>query len=154
MLTNICLLKDKSWSYGFENQLNWIQNNIEVEDIHVLGYDNDKFIAYANLVHRKIIIDDIFEIMVLGIGNVCVADKGLGLGTILIDEINTFLLKANSTGILLCKNKYVNFYMFNNWASINSSSLYTDFEIDMANIMTFNFPRTDLRSLKIIGKSF
>lgn len=155
LLTNICLLKDKNWSYGLENQLNWIQNNIEIEDIHALGYnDTDDLTAYTNLVHREIVINDIFEINVLGIGNVCVSDKGLGVGTILMHEINYFLLKTKSIGILLCKNKLVNFYINNNWTLIDSNTLHADFKIDNVNLMAFNLQKVDVKSLKIIGKSF
>ena len=155
LLTNICLLKDKNWSYGLENQLEWIQSNIEVEDIHVFGYINDKLSAYANLVHRKILINDNFEMTILGIGNVCVADKGLGIGKFLMEEINNFLLRTNFAGILLCKNKYVNFYTNNNWDLLDNTILDTDFKTNIVNVMAFNFQeKIDLKSLKIIGKSF
>ena len=155
LLTNICLLKDKNWFYGLENQLDWIQNNIEVEDIHVLGYINDKLDAYANLVRRKILINDDFEMTILGIGNVCVADKGLGMGKFLMEEINNFLLRTKFAGILLCKNRYVNFYINNNWYLLDNTILDTDFKTDIVNVMVFNLQeKINLKSLKIIGKSF
>lgn len=137
-LNDICRLKNENWIYGLKSQLNWIENNIKEEDYHLIGYDN-KLIAYANIVNRKIVFDNQVYFQVLGVGNVCISKKrqGTGLGLLLMDKINEFLLHKNRKGVLLCKDSLIKFYKNNNWVLLEKQQK-TKVDMDEINVMGFN----------------
>lgn len=73
-LEDICKIKSIFGNYTLESQLNWIENNVKANDIHFLIYDNNKLIAYTNLIEETLLINN-KKINILGIGNVCVNEK-------------------------------------------------------------------------------
>ena len=54
-LTDICKIKSAFGDYSFESQVKWINENIKSNDMHFLVYENNKLIAYANLIHHQTI---------------------------------------------------------------------------------------------------
>ena len=97
--------------------MNWIENNIKANDIHFLIYDDNKLIAYTNLIKKTLLINN-EENNILGIGNVCVDEKGKNKGTLLIQNINKFLHDNNKVGLLFCKKNLIPFYKKVNWILI------------------------------------
>lgn len=76
-------------------------------------------LAYLNAVNVDVIINQSLHRM-LGIGNVCV-NKGhahSGVGSVLMACINASIKKMNTSGILLCKEKLIDFYRASNWIEI------------------------------------
>jgi hypothetical protein len=114
LLDEIIQVKTVAWPYSNEQQLNWIKNNLKDSDIHALLYDNEKVVAYLNLVKVEIQIDS-KRSSALGVGNVCAAQKGKGWGKVLMTKVNEYLVEENSIGLLFCKDKLVKFYNENNW---------------------------------------
>lgn len=116
-LEAICKIKSIFGNYTLESQLNWITNNIKDEDIHFLIYDNDKLIAYTNLIEEILLINN-KKINILGIGNVCVDEKGKNKGLLLMKNVNRFLLDNNKIGLLFCKKNLIAFYEKTDWRLI------------------------------------
>lgn len=114
-LKDICKIKSAFGNYSYESQLKWIHDNIKSEDIHFLIYDNLKLIAYANLIEEYLTVNN-EKINILGLGNVCVDEKGKDKGTLLMTNINQYLLNNKRTGLLFCKQNLVPFYIKNGWS--------------------------------------
>ncbi|ARV09694.1 hypothetical protein BTO05_08580 [Winogradskyella sp. PC-19] len=153
-LETICSIKDENWNYGLQNQLDWIKNNINDEDIHVIVEYNSRLIAYLNLVVRQITIDkDNFE--VFGIGNVCVSKSKhkSGLGTQLMNYTKEYLKTESKIGILLCKDSLIKFYEKNGWRLIDTNKLGPSLKGAKVSVMTFNFNR-DYESIELKGNLF
>lgn len=114
----IIKLKNQHWKYTLEEHRKWLSKNLMPEDMHLLIWEGggEKLLAYLNIVHTDVFIDQ-DKIKMLGIGNVCVS-KGnmhLGLGAILMAVLNAYLSSAGLDGILLCKDKLINFYEKAGW---------------------------------------
>lgn len=112
-------LKQKYWNYSTVEQRKWFEENIKADDYHVLIYQGRILIAYLNAVNVEVNVDQSIYKM-LGIGNVCV-DKGsahVGVGSILMAYVNSFIRKFSSCGILLCKEELIPFYERSNWKII------------------------------------
>ena len=66
----------------------------------------------------------------LGIGNVCVDKRftKLGYGSVLMSCVNMFIKSMNSCGILLCKEKLLDFYSSSNWKRVYSKDILVEGE--------------------------
>ena len=118
----ICTIKDTSWHHGIKNQMQWLESHLKDTDIHLMAYTEGGLVAYLNLIDLNIAIDGKTK-KALGIGNVCSAEKGIGYGKMLVEEVNVYLNKHNKIGILLCKQNLVNFYNKYNWSLIDKSRI-------------------------------
>jgi predicted GNAT family N-acyltransferase len=111
-------LKNQHWEYSPGQHLDWLNNNLNEDDYHLLISDEkDDAIAYLNLVNVKLIRNNQHEELVLGIGNVCV-DKfkeKKGLGLLIMNVANYYLKKIFKQGILLCNDTLVSFYEKAGW---------------------------------------
>lgn len=142
-------LKKIHWNYTSKEHLNWIERNIKAEDIHVLMFEKEELVAYLNLINIEVIINNTIQPFV-GIGNVCSSEKGKGYGSILIKEVNEYLLLQNQTGILLCKDTLLSFYSKNGWKLIDKNKVEADFSLFYT--MVFNINR-ELEDRKIYIKT-
>lgn len=115
-LKNIIDIKSIHWPYPLKRQLEWIEHNINDEDVHVFLIGEDGTIeAYLNM----IIIA--FEInkktyQGFGIGNVCSSKKGRG--AILMQEIGKYFVENEKIGILFCKRELIDYYSKYGWELI------------------------------------
>lgn len=113
----IAKLKDQHWNYGIESQINWMDNNLNDSDVHLLGIDNsNSIVAYLTISNVQIEFNS-KKYSMLGIGNVCV-DKSiekLGYGRRLIHKANEYITEIGQNGILLCKDSLVEFYKKCDW---------------------------------------
>lgn len=118
-LCDIIEVKTLSWNYSLEDHLNWIQNNIREDDYHFLLIEDDKLVAYVNLVNVVVSKGDTL-VAFLGIGNVCSREKGLGYGKSIMIELNNYLIANESRGILFCQESLVQFYSKYGWSTVNN----------------------------------
>lgn len=58
-LNEVIRIKSTQWNYSYEEQMQWIKNNIKDTDIHVLLYFNEKSVAYLNLIDIDVIVSNI-----------------------------------------------------------------------------------------------
>lgn len=146
-LKQICQIKKAFGNYTLESQLNWIDNNIKVNDIHFLIYNDNKLVAYANLIEEILLINN-KKINILGIGNVCVDEKGKEKGKLLILKINEYLIEQHRIGLLFCKASLVEFYKKYDWKLIKpnfSDEMYW---------MIFNYDSKKIKDITYKGKIF
>ena len=122
LLNLIISVKSVAWPFSYEDQKKWIDKNIKDEDIHVLLFENDKPLAYLNLIKIDFHIDKEL-ISGYGIGNVCATQKGMGWGKELIDSVNEYLKANKYIGILFCKEPLVKFYLESGWTIVEGDRL-------------------------------
>lgn len=138
-LNDIIEVKRLSWNYSLEDHLNWIENNIRDDDYHFLLIEDDKLVAYINLVYVVVFKEDTL-IPFLGIGNVCSREKGLGYGKSIMLELNNYLIVNELRGILFCQKSLVPFYSKYGWSTTNNLH-------PAASVITMVF-NCDLESMK------
>ncbi|MEH2947402.1 GNAT family N-acetyltransferase [Sporofaciens sp. JLR.KK001] len=139
-MNDLITLKQQHWGYSVEEHKNWLADNIYPDDNHMLIYrGGGVLLAYLNAVNVDVSINQSMYRM-LGIGNVCV-DKDnahAGVGSILMACINAFIKKADSIGILLCKEPLINFYEHSGWQIIRSQSSFVNGQLFSHTIMNFD----------------
>lgn len=119
-MNSLIALKQQHWGYTDEQQRRWFSENIMADDYHLQIYGGGVLLAYLNAVNVDVDINQTLHRM-LGIGNVCVDKKNAhaGVGSILMACINAFVKQSDTCGILLCKGKWIPFYVTSNWRLIN-----------------------------------
>lgn len=150
VLQDIIALKSVRWPYTYDQQLDWINTNIQPEDIHILIYDSTKLVAYTNLIRISVQIND-QEVPCMGIGNVCTLESGKGYGNILLEEIDKSLLNNAWKGMLLCKDNLVNYYEKYGWRIVDNQAIAS--QNLSINIMVFNI-NWSIHKLKYEGRNF
>lgn len=134
-------LKQVAWKYSYRQQLSWIENNINEEDLHVFLFENNKAVAYMNMVYVKLIIDDC-ELRVLGIGNVCSVSPGYGYGKTLLSKVNLYLIENNIVGLLFCKDALVSYYQKCGWNLIPKNKLNVNIDQRSFSTMFYNYHKS------------
>jgi len=152
LLTRIIEIKSAAWPYSFEKQLSWIEANLGEDDLHVLLYKEDEPVAYLNLVHIEFFADG-DSLAGWGIGNVCAAEKGIGYGKILMEELNQYLLQHEVPGLLFCKKALVGFYQSVGWFLLDPSKVTLSYPNQEVETMGFNLTN-NFNRLKYNGKAF
>ena len=155
LLKSICFIKDDSWNHGLQNQMNWIESNIQKNDYHVLLSEGKELIGYVNLVYRSVIIEN-KKYSILGLGNVCLSNshKGIGVGSTLMKEVNLLLVNMNYNGILHCKYNLVPFYKKFGWSILESNNFSADYSLENIYTMVLKVDGLLGSDIKLIGKSF
>ena len=142
-LSIIANIKDQHWTHGILSQIDWIHKNIDSEDIHLMGFDNDssELVAYMAIMNVEAIISNL-SFSFLGFSNVCV-DKRFtkeGIGSRLVTQANKYIIENNKTGILLCRDSLVGFYEKNGWNLLVYKEAYIKDSPYEKNVMLFNEP--------------
>ncbi len=119
LLYAICEIKKSAWPYDLEEHKKWILENINDSDFHILLKVNGQYKAYLNLVHIYISDKAGNKFKSFGIGNVCSASKGKGLGRALMKLTNNYIRKENNIGVLFCKKELISFYIQFNYKVYN-----------------------------------
>lgn len=116
----IAELKNQHWPYGIDSQIHWMKINLQDDDIHLIGEENEEceaLKAYITLSQLRVDIDgESYDS--IGIGGVCV-DINLqhfGLGRQLVEKANAYIKHQDKLGILLCKDGLVDFYKKCGWS--------------------------------------
>ena len=129
-----------------------MDNNLNNDDLHFLLYDDEKLIAYLNLISISITINNNL-IKGLGVGNVCSNVKGKGYGKKLMKELGRFLSDKNIIGLLFCKKELIDFYLKFNWTLIDKNKVDLSFDNNDIETMIFNFNQ-NINRIEFTGKSF
>ena len=121
-IEKIIALKQQYWPYSYASQLQWIENNLHMEDVHILVEDKDDLIGYLNVVNIEI-RDNTKVINCFGIGNLCVdrAHENKGWGSLILKIAGCLFLEQDAIGVLLCQEKVRPFYCKNGWIEINKN---------------------------------
>jgi len=152
-INEIVKIKMTAWHYPENEQIAWIRNNIQPNDIHVLLLDeNNRAVAYLNLVVIDIIINE-SKTDAYGIGNVCATEKGKGYGSLLMQEINNFFQRNNAIGLLFCKDNLVRFYFRFKWKIVKTPELSTRLNREQINTMIYNY-NNYINNFKYQGRNF
>jgi predicted GNAT family N-acyltransferase len=132
-LLKIINLKNQHWHYSTQQHENWIKDNIDKDDYHLLLTDGkDNLLAYLNMSNLLVLQNPETQISGLGIGNVCV-DKGFnnkGLGLLLMQIANYHIKNLEKQGFLLCKTSLVSFYKKANWQLFDGEFLINQENIE------------------------
>ena len=113
-LDAICLIKGVFGPYTKQQQRDWIKYNIGLSDRHLLMYLGTSLVGYLNIINIEIEIDSI-STQAIGIGNVCVSEKGIGLGGDLMTYLSEFIVNNKLIGLLFCDYSNVGFYGKYGW---------------------------------------
>ncbi len=115
-LAEIIDIKGSVWNYSVESHKSWITRNIFSDDYHLILRENNRAIAYLNLVDLSIIFGTM-QIQAWGIGNVCVTPKSQGknYGLLLMKLTDYFFAQTKRIGVLICKDSVCAFYKRCNW---------------------------------------
>lgn len=127
-LLKIIQLKTQHWKYSIDEQIRWINTNMQENDYHLkIETSRNEIIAYLNLVNCEVYLANECYKM-LGIGNVCVdkSYQGQNYGHLLMDICRFYLLRLRKTGLLLCKEKLIPFYSSSNWIKFNNEVFIGD----------------------------
>lgn len=151
-LEAIIQIKSVAWPYPFDRQIEWIGNNLKDSDFHLLLFDEDRAVAYLNIIDIEMTIDDC-QYKSLGIGNVCSAEKGKGYGSELMSRANRLLINDNKIGLLFCKQSLVRFYEKSEWNIIDKLQLCLSFDNKEVETMIFNLSKP-LSKLSYMGRAF
>lgn len=136
LLGAIAALKSVRWPYTIEQQLSWMEKNIEAEDWHLLLQHGDELVAYMNLVQVNPVIDEVM-VQALGIGNVCTKESGKGYGNQLMAAVNRFLSEHQLCGMLFCKDHLVPYYQKFDWVLVGADNCNE--AIKTVNTLLYNF---------------
>lgn len=116
-IDRIIALKSVFWKYSYESQFNWLKNNLHDDDLHLMVFEKEQLIGYLNLVNIQITINE-SNLDALGIGNVCTYESGNGYGSVLMAELNNYLIENNLIGVLFCQFRLELFYAKFSWKKI------------------------------------
>jgi predicted GNAT family N-acyltransferase len=117
-------LKNMHWHYPFASHQQWMAENLRDSDVHLLLRNQEQLIGYMNLVKLQTNIPQ-YENSCWGVGNVCVhpAEQNKSLGYLLMNLADFFLHKDKSLGLLLCKDKLVEFYTKSKWIKVEDANV-------------------------------
>ena len=152
-LLRICEIKAISWPFSLESQKDWIDGNVEAADIHVMMEYSGELLAYLCLTKRIIEIN-LASQSVIGVGNVCCRNSGLGHGRQLLFATNSYLNENDNIGMLFCKTSIIPFYQKCHWKLVDGKKVHfanknsTNFQI-----MIFNL-KLPVESILFSGKVF
>jgi hypothetical protein len=152
LLDQIIKIKSVAWPYSYQKHLQWINDNITENDIHLVFIENNLALAYLNLIDTSIIINKNLA-KVLGIGNVCTSTKMKGFGSIIMEFANSYLTEKNIPGILFCKEPLINFYRKFGWKTIDRNKIQIDFLPESSFILYYNID-FDISSIEYNGRYF
>ena len=138
-IKEICLLKDKEWTFGIKGQLAWFKNNIKKNDLHNFFYLKSKLVGYTLLRKRTyeikksnkeayyLVLEQKFK---RGedkktkylLFDTLVIDKkyrGKNLSKLLMNFNNIIIKESGLFSFLICEDKLVNYYIKNKWKKLN-----------------------------------
>ena len=124
-INQICLLKDKQWTFGKKSQLKWFKNNIKKYDFHNLFYIKSKLVGYTLLRKRTCKIENLKKNIDYLLFDTLVIDKkyrDMKLSDLLMSFNNATIKQSGFFSFLICSNKLVSFYKKKNWKILNKKT--------------------------------
>jgi hypothetical protein len=150
-LQAIVKLKALHWKYSDDQHLDWIEKNLNQDDIHILLLEKSTIVGYLNLVNITVLINNC-ETKFLGVGNVCTRSSGLGYGKQLLLGLNCYLDSNKLNGILLCKDELVPLYAKYDWRLVLKEQITTP-SLKIINVMLYNYNKA-IELLEYNGRNF
>lgn len=135
-------LKSCAWPYPKESQIQWIQDNLRPEDMHVFLTEGGEDRAYMTLSPVAGVLNG-NQTPFLGVGCVCSKEKGRGYGRMLMREVNNYLIQNASHGLLFCRQRVVDFYRKNGWQTVPPDRIKSSIIEEGVSLMVFNCPEVD-----------
>lgn len=97
-------VKSVAWPHPIESQVKWIVDNMQPDDMHIFLKDGGEDMAYMTLSPVNAVMNEA-ENSFMGVGCVCSAKQGVGLGKQLVESVNKWLSDNNFKGLLFCKKR-------------------------------------------------
>lgn len=143
-LASIIRLKNQVWPYPYSSHVEWINNNIGEDDVHLLLWFDKELIGYLNLVK----LDGTLKGW--GIGNVVVLPKrqGENIGLLLMNLCDYYLATSKTPGMLICKDKVLDFYIRCGWSKYEKDVYIMDDKLTH-NFMTRRLESKNYEFIKI-----
>lgn len=118
----IFILKNDYWNYSLKNQNIWFKKNVFKNDLHNLVFFKKQLIGYTllktrsqNNKNKKYIYLDTFIISK--------KFRKFGLGKMLINFNNFYIIKKKLIGVLLCYERTIKFYKNFGWKKISNQKI-------------------------------
>lgn len=144
-------VKNVAWPHPVESQVKWIIDNMQPDDMHVFLKENGEDMAYMTLSPVTATVNGM-ETPFMGVGCVCAAERGAGLGNLLMGSVNTWLVDNNYKGLLFCKKKLVNFYTKNGWSVIDPAIVL--FNTPHDGVYTMSYNNGDIKKIEYQDRFF
>jgi predicted N-acetyltransferase YhbS len=130
-------VKNVSWPHPVESQVKWVIDNMQPEDLHVFLKEEGEDLAYMTLSPVIATVNGV-NTSFMGLGCVCSAKHGVGLGKKLMENVNKWLKDNNHKGLLFCKIELVQFYKKYGWSLIEPASVIFTTPLDGVYTMSYN----------------
>ena len=130
-------VKNVAWPHPVDSQLKWIVDNMRPEDLHVFLKENGEDKAYMTLSPVNATVNGV-NTSFMGIGCVCSAKHGVGLGKQLMEGVNKWLKDNNHKGLLFCKKELIPFYEKYGWSFVEPASVIFTKPHDGVYTMSYN----------------
>lgn len=144
-------VKSASWPHPVESQVKWIVDNMQPDDLHLFLIDDCEDLAYMTISPVKAFVNG-GETSFMGVGCVCSAKHGIGLGKQLMESVNKWLNDNNHKGLLFCKKELIKFYKKYGWNLIESASVVFNTPLDGVYTMSYNCK--DIRKIEYKDRFF
>ena len=129
--------KNVAWPHPVESQVKWIIDNMQPDDMHVFLKENGEDKAYMTLSPVTAPMNGV-DTPFMGVGCVCAVQRGVGLGNVLMESVNKWLVENGHRGLLFCKNNLIKFYQKNGWNLIEPENVIFDANHDGVFTMSYN----------------
>lgn len=133
-LDRVIAIKQVAWPYSKESQIQWMQNNLLPNDVHVFLQSEGQDVAYLNIAWVNVRINGV-DTICAGLGNICSKIIGVGYGKLLVTRLMGVLMGG---GILFCKDTLVRFYTKCDWKLINPRMVTLPKMLEGVNTMVYN----------------
>ena len=130
-------VKNVAWPHPVESQVKWVIDNMQPNDMHVFLKENGEDKAYMTLSPVTATVNGV-ETPFMGVGCVCAACRGIGLGNALMENVNRWLVENGHKGLLFCKKDLIKFYKQNGWSLIEPEIAIFDSHHDGVFTMSYN----------------
>lgn len=130
-------VKNVAWPYPVEIHLKWIIDNMQSNDMHVFLKENGEYKAYMTVSPVTATMNGV-ETPFMGVGCVCSAKRGVGLGKQLMKSVNKWLNDNSHKGLLFCKKELILFYKKQGWSLIEPTSVALTRPRDGVYTMSYN----------------
>ncbi len=150
-LLRVVAVKNAAWPHPIESQVKWIIDNLQRDDMHVFLKENGEDKAYMTLSPVTAVVDGV-DTPFMGVGCVCAAVPGVGLGHLLMECVDKWLIDYNHKGLLFCKKKLIGFYTKNGWSVIEPVSVLFNTPHDGVYTMSYNC--ADIKRLEYSDRLF
>jgi len=144
-------VKNVAWPHPVESQVKWIIDNMQPDDMHVFLKENGEDRAYMTLSPVTATVDGV-ETPFMGVGCVCSVERGVGMGKLLMESVNRWLVEYNHRGLLFCKKDLIAFYTNNGWCVIDPANVLFDIPHDGVYTMSYNV--AEIKSLQYSNRLF